>query len=102
MFVTITRPLLAAAVNISPNTTGLPGISSLKTIVGALLTVGLIAALAGIVISALIWSIGHHSHNPAVAARAKTGVIVSIVAAILIGGANELVNFFVQAGSAIR
>lgn len=102
MLAAIHHLMLAASVNITPNTTGLPGISTLESIVGALLTVALIAALAGVVLSALIWSIAHHSHNPSVAARAKTGVIVSIVAAILIGSANELVNFFVNAGSAIH
>ena len=41
--------------NVSPNTTGLPGITSLESIVGALLTFGLIAAVAGIAISAIAW-----------------------------------------------
>ena len=35
--------------NVSPNTTGLPGISELENIVGALLTIALIASLAGLV-----------------------------------------------------
>ena len=40
-------------VSISPNSSGLPGIAELDTIVGALLTIGLIASLAGLVISAM-------------------------------------------------
>jgi hypothetical protein len=87
--------------DISPNTTGLPGISALQHIVGALLTVGLIACLAGLVLAAIFWAVGHHSANPSIAARGKAGVLVAVVASILVGGANVLVDFFVHAGTAL-
>lgn len=87
--------------DISPNSTGLPGISSLQNIVGALLTVGLIACLAGLVLAAIFWAVGHHSANPSIAARGKAGVLVAMVASILMGGANVLVDFFVHAGGAL-
>lgn len=86
------------AVNISPNTSGLPGISELKTIVGGLLTVGLVAAIAGLIVSAIVWALGHHSGNPNHSSRGKTGVLASFIAALLIGGADVLINFFVAAG----
>lgn len=70
-------PSLAGAVNISPNSNGLPGIAELQNIVGALLTIGLIAALAGLAISASVWAIGNHSANPVLSGRGKTGVLVS-------------------------
>jgi hypothetical protein len=91
--------LVAAGVNVSPNSTGLPGISELQNIVGALLTIGLIAALAGLALSAAAWAVGSHSANPVLAGRAKTGVLVSFVAAGLTGGAVALINFFSSAGS---
>ena len=81
-------------VNIQPNRTGLPGIASLESIVGALLTFGLVAAVAGIAISAIAWAIGSHSGNPHVAIKGKSGVLVALAAAFLIGGATFLVNFF--------
>jgi hypothetical protein len=87
--------------DISPNSTGLPGISSLQNIVGALLTVGLIACLAGLVLAAIFWAVGHHSANPSIAARGKAGVLVAVAASILMGGANVLVDFFVHAGGAL-
>jgi hypothetical protein len=87
--------------DISPNTTGLPGISSLQQMVGALLSVGLIACLAGLVLAAMFWAVGHHSANPSIAARGKAGVLVAVVASILVGGANVLVDFFVHAGGAL-
>ena len=98
MFSIITRPLLAATVNITPNTSGLPGISELETIVGALLTYGLVAAIAGLVVSCIVWALGHHSGNPNYSSKGKTGVLASFVAALLIGGADVLINYFVAAG----
>jgi hypothetical protein len=85
--------------HVSPNTSGLPGITELENIVGALLTIGLIASLAGLVISAIVWAIGNHSINPVLAGRGKTGVLVAFVAAALTGGAVTLINFFFGAGS---
>lgn len=92
---------VVGSVNVTPNTTGLPGIAELQHIVGALLTVGVIAALAGLVIAAIVWAVGNHSANPALAGRGKTGVLVACVAAILVGGADTLINFFAAAGGAL-
>jgi hypothetical protein len=87
--------------DVSPNTTGLPGIGTLSNMVGALLTIGLIACVAGLVIAAIVWAIGSHSSNPHLAGRGKSGVLVAFVAAVLIGGANVLVDFFVTTGKGI-
>ena len=87
--------------DVLPNSTGLPGISTLSDMVGALLTVGLIACVAGLVLAAIVWAIGSHSSNPHLAGRGKSGVLVAFVAAVLIGGANVLVDFFVTTGKGI-
>lgn len=89
-------------IDIGPNTNGLPGIAALESIVGALLTFGLIAAVAGIAISTIAWAVGSHSSNPHVAGRGKSGVIVSSAAAMLIGAANTLVTFFANARQAVH
>jgi hypothetical protein len=89
-------------IDVQPNTTGLPGIQALTHMVGALLTFGLLAAVAGVAISAITWAIGSNSSNPHVAMRGKNGVLIAGAAAMLIGGANTLVNFFTGAGAAIR
>jgi Family of unknown function (DUF6112) len=88
-------------VNVAPNKDGLPGITTAMRIVGALLTFGLIAAVAGVVLAAITWAVGSHSSNPAVAGRGKTGVLVSCVAALLVGGADILVNFFAGTGATL-
>lgn len=85
--------------NVSPNTSGLPGITETQNIVGALLTFGLIAALAGLVISAILWALGNHSANPQIAGRGKAGVLVSLAAALLVGGSQVLISFFSGAGA---
>ena len=92
---------LLADVNVTPNRTGLPGIAELENIVGALLTVGIIAALAGLVLSAIVWAVGNHSANPVLAGRGKSGVLVAFIAAALCGGAVALINFFTAAGATL-
>jgi hypothetical protein len=87
-----------ADVNVSPNTSGLPGISELQNIVGALLTIALIASLGGLILSAIVWAVGNHSVNPVLAGRGKSGVLIAFVAAALTGGAVTLINFFAGAG----
>jgi len=90
------------SVDIQPNSNGLPGIAALEQIVGALLTIGLITAVAGVALSAIAWAIGSHSSNPHVAGKGKTGVLVAGAAAMLIGAANTLVTFFAGAGGAVH
>jgi hypothetical protein len=85
---------LFADVQITPNKDGLPGVSAAMRIVGALLTFGLIAAVAGIAIGAMVWAVGSHTSNPHHASRGKAGVLVSAGAAILVGSAVGIVNFF--------
>ena len=90
---------LLANINISPNSSGLPGIGELQNIVGALLTLGLVGSVAGLAVSAIVWAIGSHSANPVLAGRGKTGVLVAFIAAALTGGAVTLINFFAGAGA---
>ncbi len=92
---------LSILADVSPNTTGLPGITTISNIVGALLTIGLISCVAGLVLAAIVWAIGSHSSNPNLASRGKAGVLVALVAAVLIGGANVLVDFFVTTGKGL-
>lgn len=93
--------LLLADPNIPRNDNGLPGVREAERIVGALLTFGVIAAIAGVAMSSIVWAIGGHSVNPQMTHRGKTGVIVSLAAAVLIGGADALVQFFTHAGAGL-
>lgn len=88
-----------AGVNVTPNGTGLPGLSEIESIVGALLTFGLVISVAGLAVAAIVWAIGHHLTNPMAVNRGKTGVLISLAASALTGGAVALINFFAAAGS---
>lgn len=86
--------MLPMDIDITPNDSGLPGISQLRTIVGAVMTVGLILSVLALIISAIVWGFGANSSNPHLASRGKVGVLVSCGAAVLCGAAVTLVNFF--------
>ena len=72
-----------------------------RKIVGAMLTFGLVACVAAVVASAVVWGFAANGGNPHMAGRGKTGVIVAAGAALLISGANAIVAFFSAAGSAL-
>jgi hypothetical protein len=93
--------LLLLDVDISPNDSGLPGISQLKTIVGAIMTIGLILSVLALVISAIVWGFGANSSNPHLASQGKLGVIISCVAAIICGASVTLINFFWNLGQSV-
>ena len=97
----MTTTRFIASPHITPNTNGLPGTNEAEKLVGALLTFGLIAAVVGVVIAVITWAFGSHSANPHLAGRGKTGVVVACIAALLVGGADILVNFFASAGASL-
>lgn len=88
-------------IDIDPNTSGLPGIAALQGIVGALMTVGLICAVLGIIASTIVWALGANSSNPQLAGRGKTGVLVALGAAIICGASVAAVNFFWTVGQTV-
>lgn len=92
---------LPMEININPNSDGLPGIAQLRTIVGAVMTVGLILSVLALIVSAVVWGFGANSSNPHLAGRGKVGVLVSCGAAVICGAAVTLVNFFWNVGQQV-
>ena len=88
-------------IDIDPNGTGLPGIEQLRTIVGAVMTVGLILSVLALIVSAIIWAYGSISSNPHLAGRGKIGVLISCGAAVVCGASVTLINFFWGVGQAV-
>jgi len=86
---------------IVPNDDGLPGLEQVRDIVGALQLWGLVACVAAVVIGGVVWALGSNGGNPHAAGRGKITVVAAAVAALLIGGANAIIAFFADAGSAI-
>ena len=93
--------LMSSGVNVTPNTTAIPGLSTLSTLVGSLMAFGLVLSLAGFVGCAIVMAIGHHSANPQWSTRGKMGLLVCLVAALLIGGSDLLINTFYNLGSGL-
>src|SRR6202012_6249132 len=81
-----------------PSAGDLPGSSVLTSFTHGLEGWALIAAVAGIVIGAVVWAFGNYSQNYQQAYNGRRGVLVSGLAALLIGGAPHLISFFLDKG----
>lgn len=97
----LTVPFVAANIDITPNDDGLPGIAALRTVVGAVMTIGLILSVLALIISAVVWGFGANSSNPHLASRGKLGVLISCGAAIITGASVTLINFFWNVGQTV-
>lgn len=93
---------LPASVSMNPNPQDLPGWNVLSRLTDGLGGWALVAAMVGVVIGAIMWAFGHYSQNYQQAYNGRRGVLVSGLAAILIGGAPHIVNLLVQQGSTIH
>ncbi len=89
-------------VTLMPDASQLPGANVLQQLTNGIGGWALIAALIGIVVGAIMWAFGHYSQNYQQAYNGRRGVLVSGLAAVLIGGAPRIVDFFIQAGGRIR
>ncbi|WP_431813107.1 DUF6112 family protein [Kocuria sp. cx-455] len=98
---TTVSAVLPANIDISPNDSGLPGIAALRTIVGAVMTIGLILSVLALIVSAVVWGFGSNSSNPHLASRGKVGVLISCGAAIVTGASVTLINFFWTVGQTV-
>ena len=94
--------LMVGTVNMIPGGNGLPGGQVLQELVDGIGQWALIASLVGLVIGAAMWALGHYSQNFHQAYNGRKGVLVSGVAALLIGGAQGIVNFFAHLGTGIH
>ena len=84
--------------DVFPNFDGLSGIGDLKTVIGAALTIVLVIAVLMIIVSASIWAIATGTGNTSVAAKARTGVLVALGAAVLAGAAVAWINWLIHLG----
>jgi ABC-type Fe3+ transport system permease subunit len=89
-------------VHINPNPKRLPGSKVLQHLVDGLAFWVLLAALAGVLIGAGVWALAAHGNNHHWSARGRSGALTSAGAALVIGGAAAIINFFADAGSHVR
>jgi uncharacterized membrane protein len=84
------------------DTSALPGASTLSSLANGIGTFALIAAMVGVIVGAVMWAFGHYSQNYQQALNGRKGVLVSGLAAILIGAAPILINFFLTVGQGVK
>ena len=96
--------LLASATTLSPGGTPvtLPGSSLLRGLATDVMGVIAIVCVLGLLGSAGAMSIGHHSSNGRLADKGRTGVIWSIIGAVVCGGAWAIISFAFAAGGKIH
>jgi hypothetical protein len=91
-----------ATVSAQPNLRALPGSNVLQQIVNGAAAWALVIALLGTFIGAGLWAVAAHVHNHHQAARGRMAALVSGAAALMVGAAPGLVNFFAHLGSTAR
>jgi Family of unknown function (DUF6112) len=93
---------LDAAVSAKPDLTGLPGSNVLQQLVNGAEAWALAIALIGAFVGSALWAVASHVHNPHYAARGRMAALISGAAALVIGSAPGLVNFFQQLGTTAK
>jgi hypothetical protein len=87
-----------ANVKLTPSVNSLPGGGTLQALVNGVAGWALVGALAALVVGAVTWAFGSHSHNVHQAVAGRRAVLTSGAAALLIGAAPVLINFFFHVG----
>lgn len=84
-----------------PDPNGLPGTSALQSLIAGIAFWALLAALAGLLISAAVWALSAQSGNYQHASVGRRGTLISALAAFLIGAAPAIVGFFEDLGRTV-
>ena len=90
-----------ADVSASPCATCLPGSPALQKIINGVMYFAEGGLLLALMIGAVSWALGRHAGNYRVTETGKSTVLVSMVGAVLVGGAAAIINFFLGAGAGI-
>jgi hypothetical protein len=91
-----------ADVVLNPNPSSLPGAAMLQALVNGVASWALIGALAALLVGAVSWALGSHSHNVHQSMAGRRAVLVAGAAALLIGAAPHLINFVFHAGGKVH
>ena len=94
--------MLFGDVTLSPSTSALPGSAALQQLTNGIAAWALIGALIALLIGAALWAVGSHTQNMHQSSQGRRAVITSLGAAILIGAAPALINFFFKTGLGVH
>ncbi len=90
------------AISLSPSITALPGSAVLMQLANGLAAWSLVGALVALLLGAALWAVGSHTQNMHQSMAGRRAVVTSLVAALLIGAAPHLVNFFFTTGQSVH
>jgi hypothetical protein len=99
---TLTSLAAGSIPTLSPDPSQLPGGDVLQRLTNGLGFWALMAALVGLLIGAAAWALGSHSQNYHQSFVGRRTVLVSGLAALLIGAAPGLIGFFFHTGSQVH
>jgi hypothetical protein len=94
----LAAPCVALGVSATPDPHGLPGQDKLQKLLDGLYSWSLILCLGALVVAALAWAWGSHSHHHQAAVYGRKGLLVAAAAALLIGASPAVVDFFYELG----
>jgi len=91
-----------ANVTLNPSTTALPGSAALQQLADGIAAWALVGALIALLLGAGLWAVGSHTQNMHQSSQGRRAVVTSLAAAILIGAAPTLINFFFKTGLSVH
>ncbi len=89
-------------VHLSPDTGDLPGGQVLQNLMNGLDGWALALSLVGLVVGAAAWALGSHGQNYQQSFVGRRTVLISGLAALLIGAGPGIVNFFFSTGQGVH
>lgn len=87
------------AVAVSPDFTAVNAAGSMTSIIGALLTYGLITAVLMLIVCGTTWAVACHSGSWHTATRAKVGLFVALAGALICGASMAWANWLLGIGA---
>ena len=92
----------AAQFGTHPDPSALPGGQTLLRLMNGLDFWALALALIGLLIGAAAWALGSHGQNYHQSYVGRRAVLISALAALLVGAGPAIVNFFFTAGQGVH
>jgi hypothetical protein len=93
---------LAAAVSVDPESGRLPGLEALQKLLNGAAKLAILACVAAFVIGAAQWAFGNRSHNYSHSSDGRERMLKALGGAFAIGAVAAFINFFYDAGAAVR
>jgi hypothetical protein len=84
--------------DVAPDFSAIAGTAT-PDVVGALLTIALVTAVAMLVVSAATWAVAASSGSWQIVGKARAGVLVALGGAALSGGALAWTNWLIHTGT---